>query len=142
MISKAIVGLKYLFIGKLISKLIETVLSIFVLREIDKSIYGVTVYFDLFNSLSLFYVKQCLKSCYQKRQGGKESERVQSARNLMYFGVLVTMGLNAVLFGVFAFFYGKLSQYFLVNLGLYSLACFFDCLVEPLNVEDVLNFEY
>jgi hypothetical protein len=77
-----------------------------------------------------------------EKTGGEESGRVQSARNLMYFGVFVMMGVNAVLVGVFGVLYGQLSEYFLGNLALYSLACFFDCLVEPLIVEDVLIFEY
>jgi len=75
MINKALEGLKYLFIGKIFQKIVETTLNILVLRQMDKNIYGLTSYFDLFNNLTLYYLKTSLKSCYQKRQTNKDQKK-------------------------------------------------------------------
>lgn len=82
LLKTAVKGLSFLVILRLFSKVIDFVLNILVIREIDPSIYGcfsfltmrislfilgLTIHFGLLLNLSLFYVKICLKNCYQKR---------------------------------------------------------------------------
>jgi hypothetical protein len=47
-------------------KIFESGFKLLILQRLDHSLYGYTLYFDLFMNLSLFYTRYCLRNCYQK----------------------------------------------------------------------------
>ena len=67
MYHKAASGLKHIFALSIVKKIVESILNILVLRNIDPYIFGLTMHIDILCNLSSFYLKNCLKNCYQKR---------------------------------------------------------------------------
>ncbi len=81
MLQQALKGFSYLFIVKILTKVIDVFLNISVIRNIDPKTFGkepnidffihsylgLMLYFSLLENLSLFWVRACLKNSYLKR---------------------------------------------------------------------------
>jgi oligosaccharide translocation protein RFT1 len=79
-------------IVRILSRVIDFVLNILVLRNIDPKIYGLTTHLGLLSNFSLFYLKVCLKQAYQRRVSIESVKANQetillSARNMVLYFV-------------------------------------------------------
>ncbi|EAR82704.2 RFT1-like protein (macronuclear) [Tetrahymena thermophila SB210] len=142
-IQKAAKGLSILFVMKIFSRVIDFVLNILVIQEVEPTIYGLTIHYMILTNIVLFYTKMCLKNSYQKRgQKANQSEIVQSAKNMMIFGIGFTIFIGIICGAVWYYWYNNLNEHFTQGLACYILACIIESMCEPLLSKFVLNFNY
>ena len=57
----------FIVLGRVGSRIADFVLKILIVRSLNPKVFASTVHFQLILNVSLFYVKNCLKNCYQKQ---------------------------------------------------------------------------
>jgi len=154
MLQQALKGFSYLFIVKILAKVIDIFMNISVIRNIDPKTFGLMLYFSLLENLSLFWVRACLKNSYLKRtiHRNENDEEVNedeynqvllnSARNMMTFGIYLTIIWSSILYGIWTHLYGDLDPNFSKTVVLFCFGAIFESVQDAMLVKALLNFDY
>ncbi|CAD8125953.1 unnamed protein product [Paramecium sonneborni] len=137
MINKAGKELTWLFALKILSRLFDLTLNILVLRDLEPGIYGLTTNLDLLTNVTLFYLKIVLKQTYSRLKDPNQ-EQTQSAVNLMYFGLLITICISPIT--VFVMSYNQ-SVNFAKTAFLYGISAIIDGASEPYAVQWIIQLK-
>eukprot|EP01016_Furgasonia_blochmanni_P021492 TRINITY_DN2372_c0_g1_i2.p1 TRINITY_DN2372_c0_g1~~TRINITY_DN2372_c0_g1_i2.p1 ORF type:complete len:473 (+),score=60.03 TRINITY_DN2372_c0_g1_i2:270-1688(+) len=100
----------------------------------------------------MFCSKICLRNSYQKRTlkiGDAEIDKkqhnqilFQSAINLMFFGVIGTLGIGLFTGVGWSYMYGELNKYFIITVIMFCFASVLESASEPFLANAILNFDY
>ncbi|CAD8161452.1 unnamed protein product [Paramecium octaurelia] len=137
MINKAGKQLTWLFALKILSRIFDLTLNVLVLRDLEPGIYGLTTNLDLLTNVTLFYLKIVLKQTYSRLKDPNQ-EQTQSAVNLMYFGLLITICIAPITVLVMSY---NQSVAFAKTAFLYGISAIIDGASEPYAVQWVIQLK-
>ena len=116
--SKVLKNLSYIYIFKILFKIIDSSINFYIIKNIEPSIYGITSIIYLLTDIQKYFLIEVFKKTYIRRFSKKSNkDKIISSKNIMFFGIIFTFCFSIIISLIFIFFYQK-------NYSLFSYACF------------------
>lgn len=141
--SKVLKNLSYIYTFKILFKIIDSLITFYIIKNIDPSIYGITSIIYLITDIQKFYLLEVFKKTYIRRFSGNEKvDKIRSSKNIMILGILFTLVFSILISFIFLRIYDGIHPLFSMAVFLTIFETFFISIFEFFILKMILEMDY